>query len=894
MTGPFTAGEPLAPTPRPTLSASRRDPAGQPGGAPRPPRRRGNGLIRTLGRIAGLFLGLVTLVVLGAGVFAWHEYERFSADLPTLDGLRNYQPKVMSRIYAGDDRLVAELATERRIFVPYSAIPDTLKQAFISAEDKTFWTHRGIDPLAIFRAAVTDLEQMGQGRRPIGASTITQQVAKNMLLENNEVTLSRKVKEAILATRIEQTLSKERILELYLNEIYLGLGSYGVAAAAQTYFNKSLDDLTLPEAAFLAALPKAPNNYNPFRFPDAARTRRDWVLDRMAENGVITADQARVAKEQPVVTSPYRRPDTVPGADWFAEDVRRQLIDKFGADTATTGGLTVHTSLDPMLQEAADRTLRQGLMNYDHKHGGWRGPVTHLPIAGVKSDWQAALSQVARPPGMLPDWVLAVVIEENGDQARLGWLEPGQPGQPAIAHTDEMLVSDNAWARHNGAPPRRMADIAGIGDVVMARLQPPGGDAPKPGDAKAGDAKAGDAKPADAKPGGRLADARPAPRAARLMLRQIPQVQGALVTLDPHTGRVLAMSGGWSFDQSQFNRASQAQRQPGSSFKPFVYLTAMEQGISPSQRFLDGPFVEDLGREGQWRPGDYEPGYLGEVPLRIALEKSLNLVTVRLADKIGMNNVAQTAIAFHMVDSMPKVLPAALGAVDTTVLREAGAYAGLDMAGKEVVPTLIDSVQDRDGHVIWSAPGLACMGCDDPTEPPTIIDQRKQIADPQSDFQIVTMMQGVVQYGTGYEAGKGMKRAIAGKTGTTQDFKDAWFAGFTPDMVTVVWVGFDDPQPLGENETGGAISAPIWHDFMAIALKDRPVLQFTQPDGITMAAWDTGFGRRTDAFKPGQEPGASSSLLAGDQTTTASSDNTATLGVKSGPDNLDTNMGGLY
>jgi len=855
MSDPLTGGDPLAPPPPPRPFS--RPPS-------RSPRRRDGFVLRVLGRIAALGLALVLLAVVGGGVFAWHEYRRFAADLPTLDGLRTYQPKVMSRVYADNDQLVQELATERRIFVPYTAIPDMVKQAFVSAEDKTFWTHNGIDPLAIFRAGVTDLEQMGQGRRPIGASTITQQLAKNMLL-GNEVSLSRKVKEAILATRIEGTLSKERILELYLNEIYLGLGSYGVAAAAQTYFDKSLDQLTLAEAAFLGALPKAPNNYNPFRFPEAARARRDWVLDRMAEDHAITTAQAAAAKAQPIEVSPFRRPETVQGADWFAEEVRRRLVDHFGADTTTSGGLVVRTSLDPALQTQADKALHDGLMAYDRSHGGWRGPVAHLDDISAKSDWRDPLSRVAHVPGMLPDWQLAVVLEETGDQAKLGWLEPqaGQPASAALPRTSSLHLSDTAWARRNGAAPHRMADIVHVGDVVMAQLQP--------------------AQPAEGR-----TPARP----ERLLLRQIPQVQGAMVSMDPRTGRVLAMVGGWSFESSQFNRATQAERQPGSSFKPFVYLAAMEQNISPSQRFLDGPFVQDMGREGQWRPGDYEPGYLGEVPLRIALEKSLNLVTVRLADKIGMKAVAQTAEAFGEVDDMPLVLPASLGAVETTVLREAGAYSGLDMGGREVVPTLIDTVQDRDGHVVWHAAGQDCQGCNDPAQPPVVADIRKQVADPASVFQVVTMMQGVVQRGTGYEAGKGLNRAIAGKTGTSQDFKDAWFVGFTPQLVTAVWVGFDDPQSLGEKETGGAIAAPIWHQFMAGALKDRPSLPFTPPEGVTMASWDTGWGTRTDAFKPGQVPGESSSLVAGEQTSTASSDN-ANLGVKTGS-GIDTGMGGLY
>jgi penicillin-binding protein 1A len=415
-------------------------------------------LLRWGGRIVGVFLGLAVLVVIGGGVAGYLAYQRFSADLPDLDGLRHYQPKVMSRVYAGNSKLIAELATERRIFVPFSAIPDMVKQAFVSAEDQNFWVHRGVDPVAILRAAVTDLQQMGQGRRPIGASTITQQVAKNMLV-GNELSLSRKIKEAILATRIEATLSKERILELYLNEIYLGNSSYGVAAAAEGYFNKPLDQLTLADAAFLAALPKAPNNYNPFKFPDAARNRRDWVLDRMMDDHAVTAEAAQQAKRLPVQVAEFRRPETVPGANYFAEDVRRQLVDRFGADQTTQGGLTVRTSLDPGLQAQAELALRAGLMAYDRGHGGWRGPLTHLDAAPttLKATWTNLLATVPRPPGMLAAWRLALVLETTDSEAKLGWLDT----QPQIT---PLLLSESTWARplRDGKPggtPRRITDI---------------------------------------------------------------------------------------------------------------------------------------------------------------------------------------------------------------------------------------------------------------------------------------------------------------------------------------------------------------------------------------------------------------------------------------------------
>jgi penicillin-binding protein 1A len=797
------------------------------------------------------------------GVVAYAAYKRFSADLPDIATLQNYQPRVMSRVYASDDRLLAELATERRIFVPFAAIPDLVKHAFISAEDQNFYSHRGVDPVAILRAGVTDLMQYGQGRRPVGASSITQQVAKNMLL-GNEVSLSRKAREALLAIRIEDGMSKEHILELYLNEIYLGLQAYGVAAAAQSYFNKSLDQLTIPEAAFLAALPKAPNNYNPFRYPEAARARRDYVIDRMAQDGVITAEEATAAKSEPVKPSAFRRAETLAGGEYFTEEVRRWMVDKYGADETTQGGMVVHTTLDPTLQLAADHALRDGLMRYDLAHGGWRGPVGHVALgADARTTWPATLAAQPHPPGELAEWRTGLVLETTDSTAQIGFVA----AQPRVM---PVSLSDLGWARPNkagqlGPAPKRMTDVLQAGDVVMVELLP-----------------------------ATVAQGKTAARPERLVLRQIPAVQGALVSLDPATGRVLALSGGWSFENSQFDRVIQAQRQPGSSFKPFVYLTALEAGISPSQKFLDAPFVVDLGAAGKWRPGNYELDFNGPVPLRVALEKSLNLVTVRVADKVGMEAVAKNAIAFHVVDNMPRVLPGALGAVDTTVMRQSGAYASLATGGREVIPTLVDSVQDRDGHVIWRSEVRPCSGCDDPAHTPSLTDPRTQIADPASVFQLLGMMQGVVQRGTGTAAAVGLNRQIAGKTGTSQDFNDAWFAGFTPDLVTVVWVGYDTPASLGNNETGGAISAPIWHDFMAVALKNRPNLKFIQPPGVTMASWDSGSGTVTDAFKPGQEPGASAPL--GGSMDTAGTDPAAPGAAPraQAAAGVDTGLGGLY
>ena len=843
---------------------------------PKPPsNNRRSWFPQRIGRLTGGLLALSIIASIAVIATAYTAYHHYSADLPDVEGLRNYEPPLMTRVFGSDGRLIADFATQRRIFVPYSAIPPLVQQAFIAAEDRNFWTDPGIDPLAILRAAAFDVTHLGQGRRPLGASTITQQVAKNMLLDDR-VSLAWKIKEAILALRIDHALTKQRILEIYLNEIFLGLQSYGVAAAAQAYFNTPLDQLNLSEAAFLAALPKGPNNYNPFRYPAAATARRDWVLDRMVDDHAITAAQAAAAKAQPVVPAQYQ-PPTVPAADWFTDEVRRELVARFGADTTTQGGLMVRTSLDPVLQAEAERSVHDGLLAYDREHGGWRGPVAHLDLGGspLPPVWAPALAGVARPAGMLPDWRLAVVLETTPSEAKIGWLEPSspEPSQPGPAQTASgqltptpaafsppafsqaassqlptdqarigtLRLSDVRWARpvrdgNIGRAPARISDVAKPGDVLM--VEP--------------------AAPVATESARRIP-----PFEVRMLLRQIPQVQAALVSLDPATGRVLALVGGWNFDASQFNRATQAKRQPGSSFKPIVYLTALEHGISPSQQFLNTPVVVDQGPGAPpWQPHNFESDSPGPTSLRVALEQSINLVTVRVAAYVGMNAVADTAIAFHMVDSMPRVLPAAIGAVDTTPMREAGAYASIDAGGREVLPSLIDSVQDRNGTVVWRPTGITCPACDAPTTPPQTADNRKQIADPASVYQLITMMQGVVQRGTGVPAAVGLNHPIAGKTGTTDDYNDAWFSGFTADLVTAVWVGYDTPATLGNNQTGAAVAAPIWHQYMQAALKDRPALPFPQPPGVTLARWDTGSGVVTDAFKPDQVPGASDPALA--------------------------------
>ena len=781
--------------------------------------------------VLGGSLAVVLLGSVAAGGLVFNRYEHIVSGLPTVDGLRSYEPPVMSRIYAGDDRVMAALAAERRVFVPITAVPKRVQDAFLAAEDHKFWTHAGVDPLAILRAGLTDVLR-GRGHRPIGASTITQQVARIMLLGSNAVSIERKAREALLALRIEQVLPKEKILEIYLNEIYLGNGAYGIGAAAQTYFDKPLDQLDDAEAAFLAALPKSPTNYNPFRYPDAARSRRNTILGEMAELGWISRQAEAEAKAEPLMAKTARQTGPMPGSEWFAESVRRELMGRYGLQQTMEGGLEVHTSLDPALQQVAETALRDGLESYDRGHAGWRGASGHLDGISASSEtevWSKALAEAPAPPGMLPQWRLAVVLAPK--TGSVGWRADGQ------SQTGTILAHDLKWTSSH---PLR------AGDLVMI--------SPRAGE-------------------------------TTVSLHQIPKVEGALVTMDVRTGRVLAMVGGWSFAESQFNRATQALRQPGSSFKPFVYLTAMERGISPSQKFLDSAVSY-----GDWHPNNYEKDFWGPTTLHDALRESRNLVTIRLAAHIGIKNVADLAQEIGLVDSMPHVLPAALGAVETTVLKEAGAYASIAAGGVKVTPTLIDDVRDRNGNVIWRREGLTLTeappqdangpdaifpSSDGETETakadadhadgapvspdalPRLKDSRTRITSPESAFQITTMLQDVIRRGTGRSAGVGITHPIAGKTGTSQNFNDAWFAGYSADIVTVVWVGFDTPKTLGKGETGGRIAAPIWNRVMQAALANRPKVDFRMPESLMLVQYDTGMGLAIDAFREDQTPGFS-------------------------------------
>lgn len=780
-------------------------------------------MLRFLGSLVAL---LLLMAILGAGgvLFTFYYYGR---DLPDYKQLAVYDPPTVTRVHAGDGRLLAEYAIEKRVYVPITAMPGRVVNAFLAAEDKNFYLHPGVDILSVFRAIVTNLANLGENRRPVGASTITQQVAKNFLL-TNEVSIERKIKEAILAFRIEHAFTKDRILDLYLNEIYLGSGVYGVAAAALHYFNKSLDELAIAEAAYLAALPKAPNNYHPIRRPEAALARRNWVIGRMLEDGRISLNEAEAAWAQPFEIEFSDPTDTVK-ADYFVEEVRRELAEVYGESGLYEGGLSVRTTLDPWMQDLAERALRDGLMAYDRRHG-WRGPVATLDPASEA--WRTRLAGVRQPPGTAA-WRLAMVTGVEKTQAEIGFANGGSGRIP---------FAEMKWARpwlkdqRVGRAPRRAGDVVAVGDVVLVEAV----EADEKGNAYEG---------------------------AAFALRQVPDVNGALVAIDPHTGRVLAMSGGFSFKESEYNRATQAYRQPGSAFKPFVYLAAMDHGFTPATIVLDAPMVIDQGAGlGKWKPSNYSNKFYGPTPLRLGLERSRNLMTVRLAQEVGMDNIVEYSRKFGIDESMRPLLSMALGAGETTLLKLTTGYAMLVNGGKKITPTLIDRVQDRRGKTVYRHDGRACTECQAPAPGeggmPELPDVREQIADPRSVYQVVSMLQGVVERGTGRRI-RSVGKPLAGKTGTTNDSADTWFLGFTPDLAVGVFVGFDEPRTLGPKETGSSVAAPIFRDFMAEALEGKPAIPFRIPPGLRLVRLNVETGQLArfgddnvilEAFKPGTVP----------------------------------------
>ena len=803
-------------------------------------------------RMIGRFFGFVfatgaILFVIGAVVVAGVIYT-YSKDLPDTAQLKNYEPPVMTRVHAGDGSILAEYSRERRLYLPSYAIPPLVKQAFIAAEDKNFYTHNGVDPEGIARAVMILL----QGQKHVqGASTITQQVAKNFLV-GNERSVERKIREALISFRIEAAYPKEKILELYLNEIYLGLGNYGVAASALNYFNKSVHELTIAEAAYLAALPKAPSDLNPFRNRDKAIDRRNYVIKRMVEDGYVSKEDGDKARAEPLGVNPRALSPNTYVAGYFAEEVRRELSDRYGDKKLYEGGLSVRTTLDPQMQVWARKALVNGLVRFDEAQG-YRGAMQHIETAG---DWGAPLGAIPALGDVKP-WRLAVVLDATDSQARIG-LQPAKEKSGELARDRETGVINREGMAWTGKSPR---SAFSIGDVVYV-------------------------EPLDKAPG-------------QYRLRQVPDISGALMAMDPYTGRVFAMVGGFSFDQSEFNRATQAQRQPGSAFKPFVYATALDNGYTPSSVILDETIEIDQGNGEIWRPENFEGKGTGPHTLRYGVEHSKNMMTVRLAKDVGMPLIVEYAKRFGIYDDMAPYLSLSLGAGETTLMRMVTGYSMLDNGGKRIKPSLIDRIQDRWGHTIYRHDERQCIGCDaakwDDQPEPKLIDKREQVLDPLTAYQITSIMEGVILRGTGQSI-KSVGKHLAGKTGTTNDAKDLWFVGFSPDLAVGVYIGYDRPRSLGSGKSAQAATyaAPIFRDFMTLALKDKPDAPFRVPPGIKLISVDPRSGMRSsgqgsilEAFKPGTAPPDTYSVI-GDATS---------RGAATAPDvdrSVGSGTGGLY
>lgn len=732
----------------------------------------------------------------------------YSEQLPDYHQLAKYEPAVTTRLYAGNGQLLKEYASEKRLFVPIDKIPERVKQAFISAEDKNFYHHSGIDFFGILRAVIGNIKNIGTGRRPAGASTITQQVAKNFLL-SSELSYTRKIKEAILATRMEQTFTKDHILELYLNEIYLGNRSYGVAAAALNYFGKSLDNLEIEEVAFLAALPKGPNNYNPKTKYDAAIARRNWVIQRMFEEGYISQEEAEIAQSKDLKTID-RTNDFVKDADYFSEEVRREISNKFGKEALYEGGLIVRTTIDPKLQQIATKSFRKGIENYDIRHG-YRGALQNIPL---DENYKEVLANFKKPNGAKKSWKVAIVKEVSDDKADI---------ETADAQNGNIPLVVSKWARktlkNQGITdePNSMKKVLKVGDIILVE-------------------KISDN---EIKKKNISQDS--------YYLRQIPNVEGGLIAMDPHTGKVLAAVGGYDFNKSQFNRATQALRQTGSAFKPIVYLAALDNGYSPNDLILDAPFVLDQGPgKPKWKPENYSKKFYGLMTLRQGIEKSKNLMTVRLAQDLGMDKVAEYAKKLGVNDDLPQFLSMSLGAGETHVIDMARAYSIMVNGGKNITPYFIEQIQDRYGHNILKQDKRDCVGCNvqawgEGQDIPQLADNREQIVDPLSAYQITSMLEGVAVRGTGAKL-RSINKHLGGKTGTSNDTQDAWFVGFSPDLVVAVYVGFDNPRTLGRYDTGASAALPIFKDFMAEALANQPDIPFRIPTGIKLVRinYDTG------------------------------------------------------
>ena len=800
-------------------------------------------MVRFVGSFFGAIFTALTLGALFAALSVGAVFWMYGRDLPSHESLAQYTPPTISRVYSGEGRIIDEFAEERRLFTPIEDIPDLVKEAFISAEDKNFYSHKGYDVTSIAAAARDAIVSRGQNMR--GASTITQQVMKNFLL-GGERTGERKVKEIILASRIEETLDKEKILELYLNEIFLGQNSYGVAAAAQTYFNKPLADLAPHEAAMLAAMPQAPSKYHPVTAKARVTERRNYVLREMWQNGYLDEATYLREKEMPLLSVqngdfPAFRQALQP-RDYFTDEIGRQLSTTFGKEELFTGGLTIRATADPDLQKEAARALRAGLEKYDRSQGVWRGTrkVIAAEKLGSEADWRAALSE-AEVPRDIEGWYPAVVLSIEGDAARIGieGIEDDSDGHFIPA-------KDVTWARKRQADGRlgpkanEASDLVSVGDIVLVRAVTSDEDG----------------------------------SFQRWSLRQVPEVAGGFMAMDVNTGRVLAIQGGFSFQESEFNRATQAQRQPGSSFKPFVYAAALDSGFSPATIVVDAP-IEVNTPEGLWKPKNASNKFYGPAPLRTGIEQSRNLMTVRIAQEIGMDTVAVYAERFGVYQPMKPFLANSLGAQETTLFKMVAAYAMFANGGERVEPTLVDRVQDRFGKTIYRHDQRKCADCQLASlsmgVAPRIVSDRDRVMDAITAYQLTSMMQGVIQRGTG--RGITLPVPVAGKSGTTNDAKDVWFIGYTSNVVAGCYIGYDQPRSLG-SESGGGLCGPVFQEFMTKAVAKYGGTEFAVPPGGYFQKIDrftgailyedaTGDNVVAEFFRDGQVPEAGMAVVDG-------------------------------
>jgi len=801
-------------------------------------------VLRFILNIFGFLFSWVTIGMVMAGLGLGAIFWMYAQDLPNHEQLAKYEPATISTIYSRQGRIMDEFAKERRIFTPIGDIPDIVKHAFVSAEDKNFYNHKGYDPLGIAKAVV----DAARGGRLRGASTITQQVMKNFLLDGDR-SAERKIKEIILASRLEETLPKEKILELYLNEIFLGQNSYGVTAAAQTYFNKPLEELTVEEAAYLAVLPKAPSNYHPVRQKQRALDRRNFVLKEMGENGYISTELSETARKADLKTVQSGDFDwygsALPDRDYFTDEIRRQLSTTFGEDEFFGGGMKIRATMDPVLQDVAAAALREGLEAYDREIAVWRGPWDKIDPANLADEaaWREALRKTEAPRD-IKGWHLAVILDLSKTAARIG-IE----GEDEIEGGHGIPIEDLEWKPLvDGEPAKRKAkqpgDLLAVGDVVFVRkIFGPVEDAKKDADGNI---------PQEFK---------------YWSLRQIPEIQGGFMAMDTETGRVLAMQGGFSYQHSVFNRATQATRQPGSSFKPFVYASALDVGYTPATIVIDAPIEVDTP-QGIWRPKNSSNKFYGPSPLRTGIELSRNLMTIRLAQAVGMDIVAAYAERFGVYEDMGEHLANSLGSQETTLFKMVAAYAMFANGGERVVPTLVDRVQDRWGNTIYRHDRRRCHDCEavelDQGYGPRIENNRARVMDAVTAYQLTSMMRGVVQRGTAAGYVK-VNAPVAGKTGTTNQSKDVWFVGFTPYIVAGCYMGMDLPKPLGRGSYGGTMCGPVFSKFMQKAVEIYGAGKFKVPENSTFVKIDRYSGERlpddangkdvvAELFRLGEEP----------------------------------------